>query len=98
VASPVREPDEGLVAVIAGKLDADPHLSAREPASSRGIAPSTVCRDSTEVLGMKCRHLRWVPHTLTQPQKDARVESAQAMLRELAKHQAFNFPVLVHGR
>jgi hypothetical protein len=27
VASPGREPDEGLAAVIAGKLDADPHLS-----------------------------------------------------------------------
>jgi hypothetical protein len=30
VTSPGREPDEGLAAVIAGKLDADPHLSAPE--------------------------------------------------------------------
>jgi hypothetical protein len=29
VVNPGREPDEGLAAVIAGKLDADPHLSAR---------------------------------------------------------------------
>jgi 3-mercaptopyruvate sulfurtransferase SseA len=43
-ASPGREPDEGLAAVIAGKLDADPHLSARKPASFLGIASSTVCR------------------------------------------------------
>jgi hypothetical protein len=46
---------------------------------------------------MKCRHLRWVPHTVTQPQKDARVESAQAMLREAAKHQASNFRFLFTG-
>jgi hypothetical protein len=30
---------------------------------------STVCRYFTEVLGMKCRHLQWVPHTLTQRQQ-----------------------------
>jgi hypothetical protein len=30
IASPGREPDEGFVAMIAGKLDADPHLSARK--------------------------------------------------------------------
>jgi AraC-like DNA-binding protein len=86
VASPGREPDEGLAAVIAGKLDADPHLSARKLAHSLGIAASTFCRDLTEVLGMKCRHLRWVPHMVMQLQKDARLESAQAMLREFAKH------------
>jgi transposase len=34
VASPGRKPDEGLAAGIAGKLDADPHLSARKLASS----------------------------------------------------------------
>jgi histone-lysine N-methyltransferase SETMAR len=34
---------------------------------------------------------------LTQPQKNGRVESAQAMLRELAKHQASNFRFLLTG-
>jgi hypothetical protein len=34
---------------------------------------------------------------LTQPQKDARVESAQTTLRELAKHQASNFRFLFTG-
>jgi hypothetical protein len=52
VASPGRNPDESLAAVIAGKLD------ARKLAQSLGIVVSTICRYLTEVLGMKCRHLR----------------------------------------
>jgi hypothetical protein len=67
VASPRKEPDEGLAGVIAGKLDADPHLSARKRAHSLGVAASTVRRYFIEVLEMKCRHLRWVPHMLTMP-------------------------------
>jgi AraC-like DNA-binding protein len=97
VASPGKEHDEGLAAVIDGKLDADPQLSARRLAHSLGIAASTVCYYLNEVLGMKFRHLRWVSHMLTQLQKDARVESAQEMLRELAKHQASNFHFLFTG-
>jgi hypothetical protein len=57
IASPGREPDESLAAVITGKLDDDPHFSARKLAQSLGIAVSTVCRCLTEVLGIKCRHL-----------------------------------------
>jgi hypothetical protein len=97
VASSGRELDEGLAAVIAGKLDADPQLSARRLAHSFGIAASTVWHYLTEVLGMKCRYLRWVPHMLMQPQKDGRIESAKAMLQDFAKHQASNFRFLFTG-
>jgi hypothetical protein len=64
IASPGREPDEGLAAIIAGKLDADPHLSARKLVQSLGIATATVCRYLTELFRMKCWHLRWMPYTL----------------------------------
>jgi hypothetical protein len=37
MASPGREPDESLAAVVAGKLDADPHFSARKLAQSLGL-------------------------------------------------------------
>jgi hypothetical protein len=37
VASPGREPDESLAAVIAGKLNTDPHFSARKLAQSLGL-------------------------------------------------------------
>jgi hypothetical protein len=91
IASPGREPDESLAAVIAGKLDADPHFSARKLAQSLGIAVSTICQYLTEVLGMKLRHLHWVPHTLTPAQKLMRAELAQSMLQGLAKHEHTNY-------
>jgi hypothetical protein len=90
-AGPGREPDESLAAVIAGKLDADFYFSARKLAQSLGIAASMVCRDLTQGLGMKCRHVRWVPHTLTPAQKLMRAELAQIMLQALAKHQHGNY-------
>jgi hypothetical protein len=74
IANPEREPDESLAAVIAGKLDDNPHFPTRKLAQSLGIAMSTVCRYLTEVLGMKCRHMRWVPHTLTPVQILMRAE------------------------
>jgi hypothetical protein len=77
--SPGKEPDEGLAAVIAGKLDADPHLLAGKLAQSLGIAASTVCRYLTEVLGMKCRYLLWGPDRLTPAQKVVRTELVQSM-------------------
>jgi hypothetical protein len=43
IKSPGRGHDESFAAVIAGKLDADPRLSARKLAQSLGIAASTVC-------------------------------------------------------
>jgi hypothetical protein len=69
IASPGREPDEDFSALIACELDADPHLLTMKSAQSLGIAVSTVCRDLTEVLGIKSRHLRWVTHTVTLAQK-----------------------------
>jgi hypothetical protein len=56
-------------------------------AHSLEISPSTACRCQSEVLRMKSRHLRWVPHMLTAAQKVMRAELAQSTLRALAKHQ-----------
>jgi hypothetical protein len=42
IASAEREPNEGLTAVIAGKLDVDHHLSDRKLAQFLGMAVSTV--------------------------------------------------------
>jgi hypothetical protein len=91
IASPGREPREDLAGAIFAKLNADPHLAARKLAKSLRIAASTVCRDLKEVLGMKCRHLRWVPHTLTAVQKVVRAELAERKLQALAKHERSHF-------
>jgi hypothetical protein len=97
IAGPGRKPDEGFAGVIAAKLDADPHLSARKLARSLRIAASAVCRYLSEVLEMKCRHLRWVPHTLTAAQKVVRVELAERILQALAKHERSHFHFLFTG-
>jgi hypothetical protein len=91
VASPGGEPDDSFAAAIAGKLDADPHFLARKLTQSLEIATSTVCRYLKEVLGMMCRRLRWVPHTLTPAQKLMRAELAQSTLLALAKHEHTNY-------
>jgi hypothetical protein len=46
---------------------------------------------------MKCQHLRWVPHTLTPPQKVGRTELAQTMVEALAKHEHMNYRFLFTG-
>jgi hypothetical protein len=97
LASPGREFDGGLPAVIAGKLGADPRLSARKLAEFQGIAASTICRYFTEVLVMKCRNLCWVPHTRTPPQKVMDTELARSMSHALAKHEHTNYHLLFPG-
>jgi hypothetical protein len=55
IASFWRVSDEGLVTVIAGKLDVDLQLSTGKFARSLGIVASTVYRYFTEVLRLKGR-------------------------------------------
>jgi hypothetical protein len=94
ITSPGREPEEGLAGVIAAKLETGPHLSARKLAQSLRIAASTICHCLTEVLGMRCHYLRWVPHTLPAGQKVVRGELAERMLQALAKHERSHFHFL----
>jgi hypothetical protein len=93
----LQAPDEGIADVIAAKLDTDTHLSARKLAQALLIAASMVCWYLTEVLGMKFRHLHWVPHTLTTAQKRERVELAERMLQALAKYKRNHFHFLFTG-
>jgi hypothetical protein len=46
---------------------------------------------------MKCRHLRWLPQTLTATQNVVRVELAERMLQALAKHERNHFHSLFTG-
>jgi hypothetical protein len=93
----LQAPDEGIADVIAAKLDTDPHLSVRKLAQALQIAASMVCWYLTEVLGMKFRHLHWVPYTLTAAQKVEGVELAERMLQALAKYKRSHFHFLFTG-
>jgi histone-lysine N-methyltransferase SETMAR len=92
-----RPPDEGLRAAIARRHENDPHLSARQIAKSLNIVHSTVCRCLSHDLGLKCLHLRWVPHTLTAEQKAKRTSYAEVMLRTLVRHESTGFHYLFTG-
>jgi hypothetical protein len=97
ITSPGRELDEDIAAAVAGKLDIDPQLSTRKFALSLLIPASAVYRYLTEVLGIKCRHLRWVPHMLAPAQKVMHTELAQNNLQTLAKHENTNYHLLFIG-
>jgi hypothetical protein len=63
-----RASDEGLDDCIRKGLKEDPHLSTRKIARASNIGSTTVRNHLTKSLGMKCYHMRWVPHTLTAAQ------------------------------
>jgi histone-lysine N-methyltransferase SETMAR len=94
---PGRTPDEGLAGVIAARHEKDRHLSARKLAKSLGISVATVCHYLSDVLGLKLRHMRWIPHTLTDEQKDKRAELAESMLEFLQMHRTNGFRFLFTG-
>jgi hypothetical protein len=83
-----RTPEEGLADGIRKRIDQDPHLSAPEIAQSLslGIAISTFCHYLRHVTGMKCCHLRCIPHTSPIAQKDERQDLATCMLEILVTH------------
>jgi histone-lysine N-methyltransferase SETMAR len=95
--APGRPLNVNLAASIAAERESDPHLSARKIAKKLEVAPSTVCRYLKNVLQLKCRHMRWIPHRLSEPQKAKRAELAVPMLRALAQHDDPSFSALFTG-
>jgi hypothetical protein len=57
-----RALDNGLNDYIGKALKEDPHPSTREIAKTLKICPTTVRNHLTKSLGMKCYHMRGVPH------------------------------------
>jgi hypothetical protein len=79
VTLPGRAPCEGLDDCIAKALKEDPHLLTRKIAKALNISSTMVQNHLTKSLGMKCYHMRWVPHTLTAAQASKRTEMAGSM-------------------
>jgi histone-lysine N-methyltransferase SETMAR len=94
---PGRPRIEDLAPQILRLLDDDPHASARQIAGALGVSPATVGNRLRCDLGMRCCHLRWVPHMLTSPQKAKRAELARSMLAELSTQEPHNFAFVYTG-
>jgi histone-lysine N-methyltransferase SETMAR len=97
IPSPGRPQIEDLDVQIEQIIENDPHASARHIAEVLNVSPSTVCDRLTNDLGMKCCHLRWVPHLLSSEQKAKRAEMARSMLNDLREHARTDFLSLFTG-
>jgi hypothetical protein len=69
-------PREGPDDCIATALKEDPHLSTRKIAKALNSSSARVRNQLTRSLGMKCYHMRCVPHTLAAAQRAKRAETA----------------------
>jgi histone-lysine N-methyltransferase SETMAR len=79
-------PDDSDEAILAALREA-PFASVRQLARLTHISAAKVYRRLTRSLGFTARHLRWVPHSLSDAQKQERVEQTQLLLRKLTSEQ-----------
>jgi hypothetical protein len=80
---------------ILGALEESPFSSLRQIAKRILIPMSTVQSHFVNSLGYRIRNIRWVLHSLSSNQKQARVEMNQDLLQILrrAKHHAWKYIV-----
>jgi transposase len=80
---------------IALVLSEEPFLSTRQIAHKVMMSKSTVHRHLTQSMRWKLRHLKWVPHTLTESEKVTRVQRTTELLGLLQsiKHQGWQYIV-----
>jgi hypothetical protein len=93
---PSDEPPTTIIDdAILEALDRQPFSSVRELAKLPGIPTTRVYRHLTKSLGLVLKHLRWVPHTLTDTQKGQRVTLSNRLLLKLLsiKHNGWHFVI-----
>jgi hypothetical protein len=78
---------------ILGALEKQRFSSIRELAQLTCITAAPVHWHLTQSLGFVVKHLRWVPHRLTDTQKDERITLSNQSLRQLRsiKHHGWHF-------
>jgi hypothetical protein len=69
-------------------LTEQPFASIRQLSRLTHLSRTTVYRRLTQSLGFHVRHLRWVPHRLSDAQKSNRVELSQRLLSMLTTQQS----------
>jgi hypothetical protein len=77
-----RAPDD-IDNAIFQALDQTPFVSVRELAQATCISTATVWRCLTRSLGFVVKHLHWVPHSLTEAQRQIRIDRSIELLRGL---------------
>ena len=76
-------PQANVAEIIVAHLEEQPFASVRSTAQELNLAPSTVYRTFTQELGLQKFVSHWVPHTLTEAQRQQRVELSRSLLMRL---------------
>jgi hypothetical protein len=83
-------PTTSIEGAILDALDKQPFSSVRELAKLTCIPTTTVYRHLTRSLGFVVKHLRWVPHSLTDIQKAQRTTLSKQLLLGSIKHPGWH--------
>jgi hypothetical protein len=94
---PGRTIDEELKIKVKAIIEENPFLSLRVIASKVGSNKDSVRQILVEVLEMKKRYAKWVPHSLTDVHKLQRVSMAREMLKILKADESQNFCHIITG-
>jgi transposase len=86
-----------LAEAIRSMLTERPFSSCKMLSRHFGIAKATGLRILHDQLGLKKFHLRWVPHSLSPPQKAERVSTSALLLPALEEAQLTDFDRLITG-
>jgi hypothetical protein len=70
-----------MIQAILAALEDRPFASVRRVSQLTHLPSMTVYRRLTQSLGFVARHLRWVPHALSDAQKGERINLSQRPLR-----------------
>jgi histone-lysine N-methyltransferase SETMAR len=71
---PITKTAPKNVNAVTQMVKENPHISCEEIGNLLGIAKGTASRILTEYLGLSKVNVKWVPHTLTEHQKSARLD------------------------
>lgn len=87
-----RPPLTGLDECLRDHLEEDPHATLRSAAAALNVSHVTV-RTAMQQLGLRYHCTRWVPHALTDANRQQRVQTAEdilGMLEEMTDRQLAN--------
>jgi hypothetical protein len=85
----------GIDEAILSALEVQPIGSGRDIARLTRLARSTIHWHLTRSLGFLVRHLRWIPHVLTEEKKRIRVSNSEQPLAILQEQQGSSWRDLV---
>ena len=87
MARPGRPTDGANVGIVGSVLAEHPYSSARSISNMTGIPKTSVLDILKDKLGLQHVLLRWIPHSLSDVQRENRVSVARALLVELESIQ-----------